>query len=108
MTEMDLALVDIEPFIRGDDGDRRRVARAFGDAFETTGFAVIVGHGVPETLATDLYDCVSEFFGRSYSEKSRFTPPEKAKLADTVKHIEDDGLRASLERLGATILGKKR
>ena len=36
------------------------------------------------------------------------TAPEKAKLADTVKHIEDDGLRASLERLGATILGKKR
>ena len=30
------------------------------------------------------------------------------KLADTVKHIDDDGLRASLERLGATILGKKR
>ena len=36
------------------------------------------------------------------------TAPEKTKLADTVKDIEDDGLRASLERLGATILGKKR
>ncbi len=79
MTQMDLALVDIEPFIKGDEGDRRRVARAFGDAFETTGFAVIVGHGVPETLATDLYDCVSDFFGESFEEKSRFTPPEKAK-----------------------------
>ncbi|RWC90093.1 MAG: DUF721 domain-containing protein [Mesorhizobium sp.] len=33
---------------------------------------------------------------------------EKAKLADTVGLIEDDGLRASLERLGATILGGRK
>ena len=33
---------------------------------------------------------------------------EKAKLARTVGKIEDEGLRASLERLGATILGQKR
>ncbi|TGW06736.1 DUF721 domain-containing protein, partial [Mesorhizobium sp. M2D.F.Ca.ET.145.01.1.1] len=33
---------------------------------------------------------------------------EKAKLADTVGLIEDDGLRASLERLGATILGTRK
>ena len=33
---------------------------------------------------------------------------EKAKLARTVGKIEDDGLRASLERLGATILRQKR
>ncbi|TIU63901.1 MAG: DUF721 domain-containing protein, partial [Mesorhizobium sp.] len=33
---------------------------------------------------------------------------EKAKLSRTVGKIEDDGLRASLERLGATILGQKR
>ena len=33
------------------------------------------------------------------------SPDEKARLAGTVGKIEDDGLRASLERLGATILG---
>jgi hypothetical protein len=33
--------------------------------------------------------------------------PELAKLSGTVKMIEDDGLRASLERLGATILGER-
>ncbi|MBZ9995286.1 DUF721 domain-containing protein [Mesorhizobium sp. BH1-1-4] len=33
---------------------------------------------------------------------------EKAKLANTVGLIEDDGLRASLERLGATILGGRK
>jgi hypothetical protein len=33
---------------------------------------------------------------------------EKARLARTVGKIEDEGLRASLERLGATILGQKK
>lgn len=33
---------------------------------------------------------------------------EKAKLASTVGKIEDDGLRASLERLGATIVGTRK
>jgi hypothetical protein len=49
------------------------------------------------------------------SEKARPKPAprplndaEKAKLSRTVGKIEDDGLRASLERLGATILGRKR
>ena len=49
------------------------------------------------------------------SEKARPKPSprplndaEKAKLSRTVGKIEDDGLRASLERLGATILGRKR
>lgn len=35
------------------------------------------------------------------------SPPEKARLASTVGQIEDEGLRASLERLGATVLGRK-
>lgn len=36
------------------------------------------------------------------------TAPEQARLNKVVGEIEDDGLRASLERLGATILGQKR
>jgi hypothetical protein len=33
---------------------------------------------------------------------------EEAKIAETVGGVEDEGLRASLERLGRTILGSKR
>lgn len=36
------------------------------------------------------------------------TDREKARLSGTVEKIEDAGLRASLERLGATILGTKK
>ena len=34
--------------------------------------------------------------------------PERAKLAKRVEPIEDDALRASLERLGATVFGQRR
>lgn len=34
--------------------------------------------------------------------------PEQTKLSQTVELIEDDGLRASLEKLGATIMGGRR
>ena len=36
------------------------------------------------------------------------SPDETARLARTVGKIEDDGLRASLERLGATIVGTRK
>jgi hypothetical protein len=36
------------------------------------------------------------------------TSAEKTRLSSTVGLIEDEGLRASLERLGATILGEKK
>lgn len=36
------------------------------------------------------------------------TEPEQKKLTGTVGLIEDEGLRASLERLGATIIGERK
>ncbi len=79
MAAIEIAIVDIAPFIHGDAEDRRRVARAFGAAFETTGFAVIVGHGVPETLASGLYDAVTAFFEEPYAVKAGYIPPEQTK-----------------------------
>lgn len=36
------------------------------------------------------------------------TPDEKTRVAGTVAGVEDDGLRAALERLGASIIGRKK
>ncbi|RWK29974.1 DUF721 domain-containing protein [Mesorhizobium sp.] len=46
--------------------------------------------------------------GRLRPSLRPLTAAEKVKLSGTVGMIEDDGLRASLERLGATILGQKK
>lgn len=79
MAQINLAIVDIEPFIHGDEAARLRVARAFGQAFENTGFAVIVGHGMPDGLADRTYAAMQQFFAEPYAWKNSWTPPEQAK-----------------------------
>lgn len=78
-SDMDLAIVDLAPFIDGDETARGKVGRAFGHAFETTGFAVIVGHGVPAALASDLYASLKRYFAQPLATKRCDTPPEKTK-----------------------------
>ncbi|TPL84589.1 DUF721 domain-containing protein [Mesorhizobium sp. B2-3-14] len=51
---------------------------------------------------------ISSGRARPKSTLRALSAAEKAKLSDTVGLIEDDGLRASLERLGATILGARK
>lgn len=76
---MDLPIVDVAPFIHGDAEARAKVGRTFGRAFETTGFAVVVGHGVPETLAVDTYDAMKRYFARAMDAKLKDKAPEKTK-----------------------------
>ena len=79
MPDIDLAIVDIAPFITGDAPTRRRVGQAFAHALETAGFAVIVGHGVPEELAQCAYDALKQFFATPVSDKLAYVPPEQTK-----------------------------
>lgn len=79
MTDADLAIVDIAPFIAGDPAGKASVARAFGHAFETTGFAVVVGHSVPTATADAIYSALREFFEMPVEAKSNYTPPEQTK-----------------------------
>ncbi|WP_072395414.1 2-oxoglutarate and iron-dependent oxygenase domain-containing protein [Hyphomicrobium sp. CS1GBMeth3] len=79
MSEITLPIVDIAPFLSGSSEDKIRVARSFGNAFETVGFAVIVGHGVPEELLTETYDVMTRFFDEPLETKLSYSPPEKTK-----------------------------
>lgn len=79
MPRIDLPIVDIAPFIHGDAGARATVGRAFGHAFETTGFAVVVGHGVPEPLANDVYAVMKRYFAQGLATKLHDAAPEKTK-----------------------------
>jgi isopenicillin N synthase-like dioxygenase len=72
-------LVDIAPFLTGDEAARVQVAKAFGEAFETTGFAMIVGHGVDEELARKVYAATSAFFALPFDAKLASAAPEKTK-----------------------------
>lgn len=76
---MDIPIVDLGPFLSGDPEAKAKTAEVFAEAFEGTGFAVIVGHGVPETLAQQTYDSMTAFFAQDIETKSTFTPPEQTK-----------------------------
>ncbi|MDR6426752.1 isopenicillin N synthase-like dioxygenase [Variovorax paradoxus] len=72
-------LIDMAPFMRGDAAARRDTARQFGRAFEETGFAAIVNHGVSARLADDVYAQAKAFFALPLDHKSQLMPPEKVK-----------------------------
>lgn len=74
-----LPIVDLAPFFGGDPQGKAETARAFAQAFEGTGFAVIVNHGIPLALAEDLYAAMTAFFDQPLPAKAAYTPPEKAK-----------------------------
>lgn len=79
MTEFTLPVVDISGFFSGGPDAKEKIACDFADAFENVGFAVITGHGIPETLTGGLYDAALGFFDEPFDTKMAYSPPETAK-----------------------------
>jgi len=59
---MVIPLIDIADFDGGSLSTKQEIARQWGKAFETVGFASIVGHGISETLISDIYTEARRFF----------------------------------------------
>ncbi|MGJ8609481.1 MAG: isopenicillin N synthase family dioxygenase [Octadecabacter sp.] len=79
MAEFTLPIVDITLFLDGTPEGKAQVAREFADAFESVGFAVITGHGIPEKLTDGLYKAATGFFEEPFESKMNYSPPEAAK-----------------------------
>lgn len=76
---MAIPVIDIGPFADGGEQARLDVARRFGRAFETAGFAAIVNHGVSADLASRTYAQARAFFALPLAAKERLVPPERVK-----------------------------
>ncbi|MGC7096851.1 isopenicillin N synthase family dioxygenase [Amycolatopsis lurida] len=59
------------PVIDLSSGSREELASAIGGACATSGFYVIVGHGVPRELVARMYAVTTEFFTLPVEEKDR-------------------------------------
>lgn len=71
--EYEIATLDFEPFLRGNDTDKTRFAEEFGRALHEIGFAVLTGHGVDATLYDEIHDQVLELFTTTpLDQKMRF------------------------------------
>ncbi len=65
----DIPVIDLAPFRDGDPAVRRRVAEAIAEAFETLGFLVVAGHGLPAADGAVLHKAGLGFFDLSLEEK---------------------------------------
>jgi isopenicillin N synthase-like dioxygenase len=79
MTDDRVPVLDISPFAASDAATRRAVAAQFAGAFEKTGFATIVGHGIDKALVRRTYDVALEFFDQPQSVKEACMMPVRDK-----------------------------
>ncbi|MBA1234953.1 isopenicillin N synthase family dioxygenase [Stutzerimonas nitrititolerans] len=79
MSQDSIPVIDLGPFLTGDAAARREVARQFGAAFETFGFASIVNHGVDAALVERMYREAERFFAQPFADKLVWNPPEQTK-----------------------------
>jgi isopenicillin N synthase-like dioxygenase len=75
---MQVPVIDIAAFSGGNADEQAAAARQWARAFETIGFATLVGHGVPEALLGEIHALALNFFDRPLEEKMRcnFRPGE--------------------------------
>ena len=60
--DYEIACLDFEPFLRGNDADKARFAGEFAGALGEIGFAVLTGHGVDPALYDRIEDQVAGLF----------------------------------------------
>jgi isopenicillin N synthase-like dioxygenase len=62
-----------DPGASATETERIAVARKVGASFERTGFALVVGHGVPRRVFDDVRVCAYEFFELPQSTKAKYS-----------------------------------
>jgi isopenicillin N synthase-like dioxygenase len=72
---MEIPLIDVSYFESANPAKCKAVASKWGKAFETVGFASIVGHGISEPLLDDIYAKAQQFFDQPLEVKMRWHLP---------------------------------
>ncbi|WP_149540307.1 isopenicillin N synthase family dioxygenase [Siccirubricoccus phaeus] len=72
---LQVPVIDVAPFRRGNAAAKREVARQVGQAVNDIGFLVITGHDVDPGLIAEMQRVSNEFFDLSLAEKQRVLRP---------------------------------
>jgi isopenicillin N synthase-like dioxygenase len=75
---MNIPVVDLELFVKGDQQQMQDFVNALGKAYEEVGFVAVKNHGIPEELIRSLYQYVQQFFALPAEKKLLY---EKKELA---------------------------
>ena len=88
--DYEIATLDFEPFLKGDEADKARFAEDFANALHEIGFAVLTGHGVDPALYDDMHDGVLDLFTTTpMEEKMRFRATRFGSVAQGYFPLEE-------------------
>ena len=75
MSGLHIPVIDVGPFLAGDEEAKPALARAVDEACREIGFLTIVGHGVPDELIQAARRSAHAFFALPLQEKQRTPRP---------------------------------
>jgi isopenicillin N synthase-like dioxygenase len=75
---MAIPVVDLADFLSGDPKKKSAFVQSIGKAYEEVGFVSVKNHGIPDTLISDLYKYVQQFFSLPLELKKKY---ERSELA---------------------------
>ncbi len=70
--------VDITPLRDGDLEARKAVAATIDEAYRTSGFLQVTGHGIPQAELDEMLDVTAAFFDLPEAEKRKVVDPDPA------------------------------
>jgi len=75
MSTVNIPRLDLDLYINGDNGQRKRFSDEIGKAFNDTGFVTITNHGLEKELIDKLYEDVKALFALPDDVKSKYEIP---------------------------------
>jgi isopenicillin N synthase-like dioxygenase len=69
---MNIPVLDLSLFTKGNDEDKANFVSTLGNTFESIGFASIKNHGIDDKLISELYSVVEHFFSLPTDIKKKY------------------------------------
>jgi isopenicillin N synthase-like dioxygenase len=77
--EEDIPTIDIAPFLTGEEDRKHDVARAVAKVCEVTGFLIVSGHGIQQSIIDDAFAASRGFFDLDQAKKDQWHPTGPAR-----------------------------
>lgn len=84
-------IIDVSSFAKGSAETRQVIADSVGQAFADFGFAVIIGHGVNDSIFDEAYDAGKEFFRQPLDQKLQYDVGKGYGFGGYLSHMETGG-----------------
>lgn len=69
---MSIPVVDLAEFTSGNTSDKAKFVQSLGQAYEEVGFVAVKNHGVPDSLISQQYEYVQQFFSLPLEKKKAY------------------------------------